>query len=416
MAREVGHKGLTKLHVVRSMHERKALMVDLSDAFIALPGGFGTLPRGFTVLISIAVRAVALTFALFGACVTCQAEHLPFKYLSSLQARWDAAEFVCTATVSDVVSSGGLPVIEGTLVVELHIEAAVDRVFKGNWTPQTITFRSFGLRSPDGILNYIGPPLADFRPNSRYLLFLRNETAPEVVTPVLETAILLPPLGTASQYLSTILPGTSGDKAALAVEMIAAIYAEPPQQRSSADYFGHIGQLLGGVSAAHVFETFYHDADPVLRVVAAQMALGWSPNDRIVHQHASKVLLEVAADSSAAESARADAALKLAEMDVRKARPYAEAIVLNGKDESAREFALRALVRIGTRASAVALVHALSDSVLVNQFLATYALQRIECGTSLDEYAFRRQHEEILAAWESHASRPSTTPPCGAVR
>jgi uncharacterized protein (TIGR00730 family) len=33
MAREVGHKGLTKLHVVRSMHERKALMADLSDAF-----------------------------------------------------------------------------------------------------------------------------------------------------------------------------------------------------------------------------------------------------------------------------------------------------------------------------------------------------------------------------------------------
>ena len=41
-AKEVGHKGLTKLHVVHSMHERKALMADLSDAFIALPGGFGT--------------------------------------------------------------------------------------------------------------------------------------------------------------------------------------------------------------------------------------------------------------------------------------------------------------------------------------------------------------------------------------
>jgi uncharacterized protein (TIGR00730 family) len=43
MAREVGHKGLIKLHVVRSMHERKALMADLSDAFIAMPGGYGTL-------------------------------------------------------------------------------------------------------------------------------------------------------------------------------------------------------------------------------------------------------------------------------------------------------------------------------------------------------------------------------------
>jgi uncharacterized protein (TIGR00730 family) len=43
MALEVGHKGLTKLHVARSMHERKALMADLSDAFVAMPGGFGTL-------------------------------------------------------------------------------------------------------------------------------------------------------------------------------------------------------------------------------------------------------------------------------------------------------------------------------------------------------------------------------------
>lgn len=41
--REVGHSGLTKLHVVESMHERKALMADLADAFIALPGGFGTM-------------------------------------------------------------------------------------------------------------------------------------------------------------------------------------------------------------------------------------------------------------------------------------------------------------------------------------------------------------------------------------
>ncbi len=43
MRREIGHKGLTKLHVVHSMHERKALMADLSDAFVALPGGLGTL-------------------------------------------------------------------------------------------------------------------------------------------------------------------------------------------------------------------------------------------------------------------------------------------------------------------------------------------------------------------------------------
>ena len=42
LKREVGHHGLTELHVVRSMHERKQLMADLSDGFIALPGGYGT--------------------------------------------------------------------------------------------------------------------------------------------------------------------------------------------------------------------------------------------------------------------------------------------------------------------------------------------------------------------------------------
>ena len=40
---EVAHRGLTELHVVGSMHARKALMAELADGFIALPGGFGTL-------------------------------------------------------------------------------------------------------------------------------------------------------------------------------------------------------------------------------------------------------------------------------------------------------------------------------------------------------------------------------------
>ena len=43
VARELAHQGVTQLHVVDSMHERKALMARLADAFIALPGGFGTL-------------------------------------------------------------------------------------------------------------------------------------------------------------------------------------------------------------------------------------------------------------------------------------------------------------------------------------------------------------------------------------
>jgi len=40
--KEVGHRGLTELRIVETMHERKALMADLADAFLALPGGYGT--------------------------------------------------------------------------------------------------------------------------------------------------------------------------------------------------------------------------------------------------------------------------------------------------------------------------------------------------------------------------------------
>ena len=47
---EVAHRGVTRLEVVATMHERKARMFDLSDAFVALPGGFGTLDEMFEML------------------------------------------------------------------------------------------------------------------------------------------------------------------------------------------------------------------------------------------------------------------------------------------------------------------------------------------------------------------------------
>jgi uncharacterized protein (TIGR00730 family) len=48
--KEVGHTGLTELHVVQNMHERKALMAELADGFVALPGGIGTLEELFEIL------------------------------------------------------------------------------------------------------------------------------------------------------------------------------------------------------------------------------------------------------------------------------------------------------------------------------------------------------------------------------
>ena len=49
MGRELGHRGLTELHVVQTMHERKTMMAERSDAFLALPGGIGTFEELFEV-------------------------------------------------------------------------------------------------------------------------------------------------------------------------------------------------------------------------------------------------------------------------------------------------------------------------------------------------------------------------------
>ncbi len=50
VAKEVSHRGLTGLRVVATMHERKAVMADAADAFVMLPGGFGTLDEFFEVV------------------------------------------------------------------------------------------------------------------------------------------------------------------------------------------------------------------------------------------------------------------------------------------------------------------------------------------------------------------------------
>jgi len=50
VSKEVAHEGLSDLRIVRSMHERKAVMAELSDGFIAMPGGIGTMEEFFEVL------------------------------------------------------------------------------------------------------------------------------------------------------------------------------------------------------------------------------------------------------------------------------------------------------------------------------------------------------------------------------
>jgi uncharacterized protein (TIGR00730 family) len=61
---EVAHRGLSELHVVETMHARKALMFSLADAFVVAPGGFGTLEEAFETLtgVQLGYHAKPLTF------------------------------------------------------------------------------------------------------------------------------------------------------------------------------------------------------------------------------------------------------------------------------------------------------------------------------------------------------------------
>ena len=103
---EVAHTGLTELHIVGSMHERKALMTDLTDAFVAIPGGIGTLDELFEAWSWNALGYHAKPFALL-----------------NVDGFWDGMiAFLDTVTVSGFMS----PARRAQLMVAATIDEAID--------------------------------------------------------------------------------------------------------------------------------------------------------------------------------------------------------------------------------------------------------------------------------------------------
>ena len=103
---EVAHTGLTELHIVGSMHERKALMTDLTDAFVAIPGGIGTLDELFEAWSWNALGYHAKPFALL-----------------NVDGFWDGMiAFLDTVTVSGFMS----PARRAQLMVADTIDEAID--------------------------------------------------------------------------------------------------------------------------------------------------------------------------------------------------------------------------------------------------------------------------------------------------
>jgi len=105
---EVAHTGLTELHIVTSMHERKAMMTELTDAFVAIPGGIGTLDELFEAWSWNALGYHAKPFALL-----------------NVSGFWDGMiDFLDTVTTSGFMS----PARRGQLLVADTVAEAIDRL------------------------------------------------------------------------------------------------------------------------------------------------------------------------------------------------------------------------------------------------------------------------------------------------
>jgi uncharacterized protein (TIGR00730 family) len=115
--REIAHTGLTRLHVVDTMTERKTLMADLSDAFVALPGGYGTLDELFEVL----------TWSQLGI-------HAKPAGLLDVAGYWDGL----TGFLDHAVVEGFLrPAHRSMLLVDDEPTRLLHRL--ADWTPPTVT-------------------------------------------------------------------------------------------------------------------------------------------------------------------------------------------------------------------------------------------------------------------------------------
>ena len=105
---EVAHVGLTELHIVGSMHERKAMMTDLADAFVAIPGGIGTLDELFEAWSWNALGYHAKPFALL-----------------NVDGFWDGM----IAFMDNVMASGFMsPARRAQLLVADRIDEAIDKL------------------------------------------------------------------------------------------------------------------------------------------------------------------------------------------------------------------------------------------------------------------------------------------------
>jgi hypothetical protein len=150
----------------------------------------------------------------------------PWVYPGDFNERLARADLIVSGTIASTVR-GKARIVDGVDVTANDANMSIDRIFKGRVKSATMQFLWFSLASTSGGVIYSGPPLSDFRPKVRYLVFLRHGPSGYVVTiPSSRRNLeIAKELETAALFLPEPPPGVTGD---------------------AARYFPYVVDILGG--------------------------------------------------------------------------------------------------------------------------------------------------------------------------
>lgn len=218
------------------------------------------------------MKSLTVAFILVVSCLAQSGSTIPWTYPNGFKVRFGMADVVLAGTIEETHETG-TEVLQGFEVDSRIASLKVDRSFQGRVERSTIRFKWFAPHHEgDGGVIYAGPPLAEFRAQTRYLVFLSKAGDGWVVAmPVyrLELKLASAPPADSIRDVS-IMPAEIRDQE-LAQELELAAMSEPlptPGTTGFApEYFNSVDELIGGCSEPFV-RWFLKSPSPELRLAA----------------------------------------------------------------------------------------------------------------------------------------------------
>jgi len=173
----------------------------------------------------------------------------PWVYPGDFNERITRADLIASGTVTSTVR-GKTRIVDGVEVTANEAKIRIDRIFKGDAKSATMQFLWFSPAPVSGGVMYSGPPLADFKREVRYLVFLQKGPTGFVVTiPIYAIAVRLVPIRSGTFFdLSQIPTADRNLEIAKELEAAALFVPEPAPGMTgeAATYFPYVVDILGG--------------------------------------------------------------------------------------------------------------------------------------------------------------------------